>query len=114
MEPRGGRLADGDNAEKSYLRESEPLTPPIQAIAFNGDGSLFAAGGDKGEVHVFKTENGRRHKTINIGSPIFTLAFNPATNTIMAAGSDGKLHVLNVDSGEEMKVLDAVPLKLEE
>jgi hypothetical protein len=32
----------------------------------------------------------------------------------MAAGSDGKLHVLNVDSGEEMKVLDAVPLKLEE
>jgi WD40 repeat protein len=114
MEPRGGRLAEGDNAEKSYLRESEPITPPIQAIAFNRDGSLFAAGGDKGEVHVFKTENGKRHKMINIGSPVFTLAFNPATNTIMAAGLDGKLHVLNLDSGEEMKALNAVPLKLEE
>jgi WD40 repeat protein/mono/diheme cytochrome c family protein len=113
MEPRGGRLAEGDNAEKSYVRESEGLAPPIQALAFNHDGSLFAAAGDKGEVHVFKTENGRREKMIKLETAVFTLAFHPTTNLIVAAGADGMIHELDVSTGKERQAWAAVPLSQE-
>ena len=111
IEPRGGRLAEGDNKENSALRELERLRGPVQALAFSADGGLIAAGSTAGEWRIFKTGDGKRVAAIKeSGSPIFAVAFDPQTRWLATAGADGRVRFYDPAKGELVRTFDAVPL----
>ena len=111
MTPRGGRLAEGDDKEESFVREYEHMATPIQCIAFSADGAMVACGGLSGEVRVFNTENGQRLSTLkgNFG-PTYALAFQPGTKFLTSAGADGQIRFFESTTGELIKSFSAVPL----
>lgn len=111
MQPRGGRLAEGDNKEESFVREYEPMGSPIQAIAFSPDGSTIACGALNGQLRLFKTENGQRLVQIKDShGPIFALSFNAGGKQIAAGGYDGRIRFYDTASGEVVTEFDSVPI----
>jgi len=111
MEPRGGRLSEGDNKEESFVREFEHMASPIQAIAFSPDGINVACSALSGEVRIFKTENGQRVSQIKGGyGPIFALAFTADGTQVAAGGYDGRIRFYDMNNGEAVKEFNSVPL----
>ena len=110
MTPRGGRLAEGDDKEESFVREFEHMATPIQTIAFSADGAMVACGGLSGEVRVFQTENGQRLSTLkgNFG-PTYALAFQPTTKLLAVGGQDGTIRFFDCSNGEMTKEFPSVP-----
>ncbi len=112
MEPRGGRLAEGDNKENSFVREYEHMASPIQAIAFSPDGILVACSAESGEVRIFKTENGHRVTQIHAKQgPVFALAFTADGKQIATGGYDGRIRFYDTEKGELRKDIEGVPCK---
>jgi len=112
MEPRGGRLAEGDNKEESFVREFEHMASPIQTIAFNADGTAVACGVVAGEVRIFKTENGQRLAQIKVGSgPIFALSFTPDGKRIATGGYDGRIRYYDATSGAALEDFPSVTIR---
>ena len=110
MDPRGGRLSEGDDKEQSFVREFEHMASPIHTIAFSPDGALIACGGESGEVRIFKTENGQRVAQIKADhGPVFTLAFTNGGKELAVAGSDGRIRVHETDKGAPVNEFDSVP-----
>jgi WD40 repeat protein len=110
MEPRGGRLSEGDNKEESFVREFEHMAAPIQSIAFSPDGIHVACSALSGEVRIFKTENGQRVAQIKGGhGPIFALAFSADGKHVAAGGYDGHIRYYKTNTGEAMKEINSVP-----
>jgi WD40 repeat protein len=104
MQPRGGRLAEGDNKEESFVREFEHMASPIQTIAFSPDGSVVACGAASGEVRIFKTENGQRVAQIkSTHGPVFALAFSSDGTRIATGGYDGRIRFYNTSNGEAVQ-----------
>jgi WD40 repeat protein len=110
MEPRGGRLSEGDDKENSFVREFEPMGSPIHAVAFSPDGTLVACGGQSGDVRIFKTENGQRVTAIkgNHG-PVFALAFSADGRHLATGGFDGKIRLHESRTGDLVREFDCVP-----
>ncbi len=112
MEPRGGRLAEGDNKEESFVREFEHMASPIQTIAFSPDGTTVACGVVGGEVRIFKTENGQRLAQIKVGSrPIFALSFTPDGKRIATGGYDGHIRYYDVTNGAPLQDFPSVTIR---
>jgi len=110
MEPRGGRLSEGDDKENSFVREFEHMASPIHAIAFSPDGLLIACGGESGEVRLFKTENGQRLAQIKgEHGPVFALAFSADGKQLATGGFDGRIRIHETQKGEVVKEFDSVP-----
>lgn len=109
MEPRGGRLAEGDDKENSFVREFGRISGPVNALAFSADGTLFAAAG-KGEVRVYNVADGKRLGTIKTEGGAFAVAFHPEGKIAATAGYDGKVHLFDPKSGQEIRTFDSVPL----
>ena len=110
MEPRGGRLSEGDDKENSFVREFEHMASPIHSIAFSPDGALIACGGESGEVRVFKTENGQRVASIKGDhGPVFALAFSADGKHLASGGYDGKIRLHETEKGSAVKEFDSVP-----
>ncbi len=111
MQPRGGRLAEGDNKEESFVREFEHMGSPIQTIAFSFDGSKIACGTLNGQLGLFKTENGQRLVQIkDRHGPIFALSFAVSGKQIAAGGFDGRIRFFDTASGELVNEFDSVPI----
>lgn len=111
MEPRGGRLAEGDDKENSFAREFERLPGAVQALAFSADGTLVAAAGIAGEARVYRVNDGRRiasHKGTN--GPIYALAFGPGAQFLAAAGYDGKVRLIETSKGGLVGEFEPVPI----
>lgn len=112
MEPRGGRLSEGDDKEHSFVREYDHIGSPIQAIAFSADGALIACSGQSGEVRVFKTENSQRLAQIKgAHGSVFALSFTAGGRQLAAAGSDGRIRIYDPEKGTLVREFDSVPLK---
>ena len=112
MEPRGGRLAEGDNKEESFVREFEHMASPIQTIAFNPDGTSVACGVVGGEVRIFRTENGQRLAQIKVGSgPIFALSFTPDGKRIATGGYDGHIRFYDATNGAPLEDFLSVTIR---
>jgi WD40 repeat protein len=110
MEPRGGRLSEGDDKEQSFVREFEHMASPIHAIAFSPDGTVIACGGQSGEVRIFRTENGQRLAQIKGGQgPVFALSFSADGKQLAIAGSDGRIRVHDAEKGTAVREFDSVP-----
>lgn len=114
MQPRGGRLAEGDNKEESFVREFEHMGSPIQAIAFSPDGRTIACGCLDGQVRLFKTEDGQRVAEIkDHHGPVFALSFNSDGKRIATGGYDGRVRVYNTTNGEVVNEFNGVPISNE-
>lgn len=112
MQPRGGRLAEGDNKEESFVREFEHMASPIQTIAFSPDGSSVACGAASGEVRIFKTESGQRVVQINSGhGPVFALGFSSDGTRIATGGYDGRIRFYNSSNGEAIQDFASVAIR---
>lgn len=111
MEPRGGRLSEGDNKEESFVREFEHMASPIQSIAFSPDGIHVACSALSGEVRIFQSDNGQRVGQIQGGrGPIFAIAFTADGKHLAAGGYDGRIRCYNTITGEAVKEFNSVPL----
>ena len=111
MQPRGGRLSEGDNKEESFVREFEHMASPIQSIAFSSDGINVACSALSGEVRIFKAESGQRVAQIQGGQgPIFALAFTADGKQVAAGGYDGRIRYYNTNTGVAVKEFNSVPL----
>jgi WD40 repeat protein len=111
MEPRGGRLAEGDDKELSFVRELDRLPGAVQALAFSPDGAWIAAGGDAGEIRVFRAKDGRRMATVSGKTgPVFALAFSPDGTRVAAGGQDGKIRIYDAEKGTQLREFDGVPM----
>ncbi len=111
MEPRGGRLAEGDDKENSFIRDLERLPGSLNALSWSSDGSLIAAGSSSGEVRIFSANDGSRKATPKwIGGPVFSLSFKPSSPTLAVGGYDGKVRLFDFKTGDLQREFDSVPL----
>jgi WD40 repeat protein len=102
-------IGDDDNR----LREYAAMPGRLFAMKFNKDGSLFVAGSSldsKGEVRVYKTDDGKEvSKLTGVGS-VYTVAFAPDGKTVASAGFDGEIVLSDPNTGKVTKKFAAVPL----
>jgi hypothetical protein len=111
MEPRGGRLAEGDNKELSFVRELGRLNGSVSALAFNREGNLLAAVSLRGDARVLDAADGKKVSTLKTtAAPLFAVAFHPTLAEVAAAGFDGKVRVFNPKDGSPIREFDCVPL----
>ena len=111
MEPRGGRLAEGDNKEESFVREFEHMASPIQSIAFSPDGKIIACAALNGEARIFATESGQRIAQLKTDhGPVFAIGFDTTGKLIAVAGYDGKIRYYDAANGQSLKEFNSVPL----
>ena len=111
LEPRGGRLAEGDDKVNGFVRNLERLSGAVQALAWSGDGSLIAAGSAGGDVRVFTAADGRRKTLLKwTHGPVYAVAFQATNQVLAVAGQDGRIRVYNPTTGEPLREFDAVPL----
>ena len=111
MEPRGGRLAEGDDKENSFVRRLDRLSGSAQAVSWNADGSLIAAGSTGGEVRVFSAADGRRKASPKwTGGAVFSLAFQASSQMLAVGGYDGRIRIFDAATGDLLRAFDSVPL----
>jgi WD40 repeat protein len=97
--------------DHNLLKEYEKLAGPIDAVAFNPDGSKFAVGGEGGEVRIYETDSGKRVATINAGqNVVFRLAFRPDGKELAVGGLDGMIRLHDPISGSLKKEFSAAPI----
>jgi len=114
IEPRGGRLAEGDDKENSFIREFERLKGAVQALAFSADGETLAVASVGGEWRTFKTSDGKRLAgSKEPGAPIYAVACDPEGRWIATSGVEGKVRLWEAKTGAPVRAFDAVPLALE-
>jgi Tol biopolymer transport system component/mono/diheme cytochrome c family protein len=80
----------GDDANK--IRDYEKMHGRISCVAFNHDGSKFAAVSSldgKGEVRVYDTNTGTKAVCEGVSGPAYTVAWHPEGKVIASAGFDG-------------------------
>ena len=111
MEPRGGRLAEGDDKELSAVKELERLQGPVQAVAWNAEGNRVAAGGAKGEVRIWSAPEGKRVCILGTKLPaVFALAFAPDGQRLAVSGADGLIRLFETTKGEKVGEFPSVPI----
>ena len=112
MEPRGGRLAEGDNKELSFVREIPRGSGSISAVSFDRAGELLAVVSQRGEARVFSVSDGKKLSTLKTnGTPLFAVAMHPVRGEVAVAGMDGMIRVFDVKEGLERRGWASVPLK---
>jgi WD40 repeat protein len=100
----------GDDFNK--IREYEPMLGRTHSLAFNHDGTLFAAGSSldgKGEVRVYQADTGKLISKLETG-PVFTVAFRPDGKEVASAGFDGVVRLSDPQTGKVIKEFTPVPL----
>ncbi|MCX6883016.1 MAG: hypothetical protein NTV12_11000 [Verrucomicrobia bacterium] len=111
MEPRGGRLAEGDDKENSFVRELQRLPGTLQTLAWSGDGRWIAAGSSGAAVWVFNAADGGRKVSLKwTGGPVFAVAFQPSGEVLAVGGSDGKIRFFDFAKDKLLREMDGVPL----
>lgn len=97
--------------DHNLLKEYEKQPGPVNAVAFNADGSRLAVGGEGGEVRVYDTETGARTATIKVGeNVVFLLAFRPDGQELAVGGIDGVVRLYDPGTGSLKKEFVAAPL----
>ncbi len=95
------------------LREYQALPGRIFTIAFNKDGSLFAAGSSldgQGEVRVYQTDSGKLISRLDKVGSVYALAFRPDGKQIASAGFDGVVRLSDPATGKVVKEFVPVPI----
>lgn len=111
MEPRGGRLAEGDDKENSFVKELERMPGAVTGVAISADGTRLAAACATGEARVFSIPEGKRIAVLKAGEgALFAVAISPDGQRVATAGYDGKIRFFGGQKWEMVQSIDAVPL----
>lgn len=91
----------GDDSNR--LREYEKMPGRTSALAFNVDGSKFAAVSSldgKGEVRVYDTNSGTKVVCEKVTGPAYAVAWHPEGKVIASAGFDGTVWLHDPATGK--------------
>ena len=100
----------GDDANK--VKEFEKLPGRVSSVAFNADGSKFAATSSldgKGEVRVYEVESGKKVVCEKVTGPAYAAAWHPNGRTVASAGFDGKVWIHDAATGKLLKEFVVLP-----
>jgi WD40 repeat protein len=100
----------GDDANK--IREYEAMPGRVSGLAFNADGSKFAAVSSldgKGEVRVYDTVTGAKVVCEKVTGPAYAVAWHPAGKLIASAGFDGIVWLHDPATGKLLASFVALP-----
>ena len=100
----------GDDANK--IREYEKMPGRVSSVAFNADGSKFAAVSSldgKGEVWVYDTQSGAKVVCERVTGPAYVVAWHPAGKLIASAGFDGTVWLHDPATGKLLTTFVALP-----
>lgn len=91
----------GDDANK--IRDYEKMPGRISSVAFNADGTKFAATSSldsKGEVRVYDTATGAKVVCEGVSGPAYAVAWHPDGKRIASAGFDGTVWLHEAATGK--------------
>jgi len=100
----------GDDSNR--IREYDPLPGRVSGIAFNRDGSKFAAVSSldgKGEVRVYDTNTGSKVICENVTGPAYAVAWHSSGKLIASAGFDGTVWLHNPATGKLLTSFVVMP-----
>jgi Tol biopolymer transport system component len=100
----------GDDSNK--IREYEKMPGRISAVAFNADGSKFAAVSSldgKGEVRIYDTQSGAKVVCEKVTGPVYTVAWHPGGKLIASAGFDGMVWLHEAATGKLLNTFVVMP-----
>jgi WD40 repeat protein/mono/diheme cytochrome c family protein len=100
----------GDNA--NLVREYEPMTGRISCVAFNADGTKFAAVSSldgKGEVRVYDANSGAKVVCEQVTGPAYAVAWHPEGKLIASAGFDGTVWLHDPATGKLLSSFVVLP-----
>ena len=100
----------GDDSNK--IREYEKMAGRISCVAFNADGSKFAAVSSldgKGEVRVYDTKSGSKVVCEKVTGPAYAVAWHPSGKLIASAGFDGKIWIHDPATGKLVNSFVVLP-----
>ncbi|MBY0458321.1 MAG: hypothetical protein K2V38_13350 [Gemmataceae bacterium] len=102
----------GDDANK--IREYEKLPGRVSAVAFNADGTKFAAVSSldgKGEVRVYDAQSGAKVVCEKVTGPAYAVAWHPNAGLLASAGFDGVVWLHDPASGKLVNSFTVLPKK---
>lgn len=100
----------GDDSNR--IREYEALPGRVSAVAFNADGSRFAAVSSldgKGEVRVYDTNTGAKVVCEKVTGPAYAVAWHPNGKLIASTGFDGTVWLHDTATGKLVKSFVVMP-----
>jgi Tol biopolymer transport system component len=100
----------GDDSNR--VREYEPLPGRVSAVAFNPDGSKFAAVSSldgKGEVRVYDANTGSKVLCEKVTGPAYAVAWHPNGRLIASAGFDGTVWLHDAATGKLVNSFVVMP-----
>src|SRR5262249_18730744 len=95
------------------LREYPKMPGRIFTLAFNKDGTQFAAGSSldgTGEVRVYETATGKEISKLDKIGGVFSVAFRHDGKEVASAGFDGKVRLSDPATGKVIKEFVPVPI----
>ncbi len=100
----------GDDSNK--IKEFEPMPGRISTLAFNPDGSRFAATSSldgKGELWVYNTTSGAKVVCEQITGPVYAAAWHPNGKVLASAGFDGTVWLHDPSTGKLLNSFTVLP-----
>jgi dipeptidyl aminopeptidase/acylaminoacyl peptidase len=100
----------GDDANK--IRDYERMPGRISAVAFNPEGTRFAAASSldgRGEVRVYDAASGAKVVCEGVTSPAYTVAWHPNGKLLASAGFDGIVWLHDPATGKLVGSFSAMP-----
>ena len=100
----------GDDSNR--VREYEPMPGRVSAVAFNADGSKFAAASSldgKGEVRVYDTNTGAKVVCEKVSGPAYAVTWHPGGKLIASAGFDGTVWLHDSTTGKLVSSFVVMP-----
>jgi WD40 repeat protein/mono/diheme cytochrome c family protein len=100
----------GDDSNR--IREYEAMPGRVSAVAFNPDGSKFAAVSSldgKGEVRIFDTNSGSNVVCEKVTGPAYAVAWHPGGRLIASAGFDGTVWLSDAATGKLLNSFVVMP-----
>lgn len=102
----------GDDSNR--IREYEKMMGRISAVAFNPEGTKFAAVSSldgKGEVRVYDANSGAKVFCEKVTGPAYAVAWHPKGNLIASAGFDGTVWLHDPATGKLLSSFTVLPKK---
>jgi mono/diheme cytochrome c family protein/Tol biopolymer transport system component len=100
----------GDDSNK--IRDYEGMPGRISAVAFNHDGTKFAAVSSldgKGEVRDYTTDSGAKVVCEKVTGPVYAVAWHPEGKLIASAGFDGTVWLHDATTGKLLNSFVVLP-----